>query len=143
MYFKLSGKPLKLVDKFTYLSSNISFNKRDISIYLAKVWKAIDRLLIIRKPNLSDKMGFLPRSTGVHITILMHYMDTNKTQRNYTRMLHAVFNKSWKQLSTKQQLYGHLPPISNFSSKTNKTWRVLMEKQRQIPKWYSIIVLCT
>ena len=27
-------------------------------------------------------------------------------------MLHAVLNKSWKQQLTKQQLHGHLPPIS-------------------------------
>ena len=29
-----------------------------------------------------------------------------------TRMLQAVLNKSWKQHPTKQQIYGHLPPIS-------------------------------
>ena len=27
-------------------------------------------------------------------------------------MLRAILNKSWKQHPTKQQLYGHLPPIS-------------------------------
>ena len=27
-------------------------------------------------------------------------------------MLRAVLNKSWRQHSTKQQLYGHLPPIT-------------------------------
>ena len=31
---------------------------------------------------------------------------------NYTRMLHAILNKSWRQQPTKQQLYGHLPPIA-------------------------------
>ena len=31
---------------------------------------------------------------------------------NYTRMLRVVLNKSWKQNSTKQELYGYLPPIS-------------------------------
>ena len=31
---------------------------------------------------------------------------------NYTRMLRAVLNKSWKQHPTKQNLYGHLTPIS-------------------------------
>ena len=31
---------------------------------------------------------------------------------NYTRVLRAVLNKSWKLHSTKQQLYGYLPPIS-------------------------------
>ena len=30
---------------------------------------------------------------------------------NYTRMLQAILNKSWRQHPTKQQLYGHLPPI--------------------------------
>ena len=35
-----------------------------------------------------------------------------KTDENYTRMLRAILNKSWKTLPTKQHLYGHLTPIS-------------------------------
>ena len=35
-----------------------------------------------------------------------------KLDSNYTRMLRAIFNKSWRQHPTKQQLYGHLPPIT-------------------------------
>ena len=31
---------------------------------------------------------------------------------NYTRMMRAILNKSWRQHPTKQQLYGHLPPIT-------------------------------
>ena len=31
---------------------------------------------------------------------------------NFTRMLRAILNKSWRQHSTKHQLYGHLPPIT-------------------------------
>ena len=31
---------------------------------------------------------------------------------NYTRMLRAILNKSWRQHPTKQQLYGHLPPTT-------------------------------
>ena len=31
---------------------------------------------------------------------------------NYTRMLRAILNKSWKQHPTKRNLYRHLPPIS-------------------------------
>ena len=34
-----------------------------------------------------------------------------KLNSNYTRMLRAILNKSWRQHPTKQQLYGHLPPI--------------------------------
>ena len=35
-----------------------------------------------------------------------------KLDGNYTRMLQAILNKSWRQHSTKPQLYGHLPPIT-------------------------------
>ena len=35
-----------------------------------------------------------------------------KLDGNYTRMLQAILNMSWKQQPTKQQLYGHLPPIT-------------------------------
>ena len=34
-----------------------------------------------------------------------------KLDGNYTRMLQAILNKSWRQHHTKQQLYGHMPPI--------------------------------
>ena len=43
----LNGGSLKLVDKFTYLSSNISSTESDIKMCLAKVWAAIDRLSIM------------------------------------------------------------------------------------------------
>ena len=35
-----------------------------------------------------------------------------KLDSNYTRMLQAIFNKSWRQHPTKHQLYGHQPPIT-------------------------------
>ena len=35
-----------------------------------------------------------------------------KPDSNYTRMLRAILNRSWRQHPTKQQLYGHLPPIT-------------------------------
>ena len=35
-----------------------------------------------------------------------------KLDGNYTRMLQAILNKSWRQHPTKLQLYGHLPPIT-------------------------------
>ena len=36
----------------------------------------------------------------------------NKLDGNYTRMLRAILNKSWRPHPTKHQLYGHLPPIT-------------------------------
>ena len=35
-----------------------------------------------------------------------------KLDGNYTRMLRAILNKSWRQHSTRHQLYGHQPPIT-------------------------------
>ena len=35
-----------------------------------------------------------------------------KLDGNYTIMLRAVLNKSWRQHPTRHQLYGHLPPIT-------------------------------
>ena len=34
-----------------------------------------------------------------------------KLDSNYTKMLRAILNKSWRQHPTRHQLYGHLPPI--------------------------------
>ena len=42
-----NGGPQKLVDKFTYLVSNVSSTERDVNMRLAKTWTAINRLLII------------------------------------------------------------------------------------------------
>ena len=38
-----------------------------------------------------------------------------KLDGNYTRMLRAILNMSWRQHPTKQQLYGHLPSITKLS----------------------------
>ena len=42
---------------------------------------------------------------------LTKHLEEKKLDKNYTRMLHAILNKSWKQRPLKQQ-YGHLSPIS-------------------------------
>ena len=52
----LDGTSLKLVDKFTYLGSSVSSTEKDIDTRLTKAWTAIDRLSVIWKSNLTDKM---------------------------------------------------------------------------------------
>ena len=52
----LDGTPLKLVDKFTYLGSSVASTEKDIETRLAKAWTAINRLSIIWKSDLTDKM---------------------------------------------------------------------------------------
>ena len=50
------GTSLKLVDKFTYLGSSVSSTEKDIDKQLKKAWTAIDKLSIIWKSDLNDKM---------------------------------------------------------------------------------------
>ena len=52
----LDGNSLKLVDKFIYLGRSVSSTEEDINTLLTKAWAAIDRLSIIWKSDLTDKM---------------------------------------------------------------------------------------
>ena len=115
----LDGASLKLVDKFTYLGSSVSSTEKDIDTRLTKAWTAIDRLSITWKSDLTDKMKRSFFQAAV-VSILLYgcttWTLTKRLERrldgNYTRMLRAVLNKSWRQHPTRLQLYGHLPPIT-------------------------------
>ena len=115
----LEGTSLKLVDKFTYLGSSVSSTEKDIDTRLTKAWTAIDRLSIIWKSDLTDKMKRSFFQAAV-VSILLYERTTwtltkrleKKLDGNYTRMLRAILNKSWRQHPTRHQLYGHLPPIT-------------------------------
>ena len=69
----LKGYPLKLVDKlFTYLGSSISSTENNINTWLAKAWTAINRLLVIWKSDLTDKIKqFFSSSSRVDTAIWM------------------------------------------------------------------------
>ena len=74
----LKDGPLKLVDKFTYLGSSISSTENDINMWLTKAWTAIDRLSVIWKSDLTNKIKqFFPSSGHVDIAVWMHHMDAN------------------------------------------------------------------
>ena len=115
----LRGSSLKLVDKFTYLGSSISSTEKDIDTRSTKAWRAIDRLSVIWKSNLTDKMKRSFFQAAV-VSILLYGCTTwtltkcmeKKLDGNYTRILRAILNKSWRQHPTKHQLYRHLPPIT-------------------------------
>ena len=114
----LDRASLKLVDKFTYPGSNVTSTEKDIDMWLTKACTAIDRLSIIWKSDLTNKMkcSFFQ---AVVVSILLYGCTTwtltkrlkKKLDGNYTRMLKAIWNKSWRQHPTRHQLYGHLPSI--------------------------------
>ena len=115
----LYGASLKLVDKFIFLGSSVSLTEKDIDTRLTKAWTAIDKLSIIWKSNLTDK---IKRSLfhAVVESILLYGCTTwtltkrleKKIDGNYTRVLRAILNRSWRQHPTRHQLYGYLPPIT-------------------------------
>ena len=113
------GISLKLVDKFPYLGNSVSSTEKDIGTRLTKAWTAIDRLSIRWKSDLTDKMKRSFFQAAV-VSILLHgcttWMLTKRLEKklgsNYTRMMRAILNKSWRQHPTRHQLFGHLPPIT-------------------------------
>ena len=115
----LDGASLKLVDKFTYLGSSVSSTEKDIDTRLTKAWTAIDRLSIIWKSDLTDKIKRSFFQAAV-VSILLYGCTTwtptkrleQKLDGNYTRILRAILNKSWRQHPTRHLLYGHLHPIT-------------------------------
>ena len=115
----LDGTSLKLVDKFTNLGSSASSTEKDIDTRLTKAWTAIDRLSIIWLWDQTDKMKRSFFLAAV-LSLLLYGCTTwtltkrpkKKLDGNYTRILRAILNKSWRQHPTRHQLYGHLPPVT-------------------------------
>ena len=99
--------------------SSVSSTEKDIDTRLTNAWTAVDRLSIIWKSDLTDKMKRSFFQAAV-VSILLYGCTTRtltkrlekKLDGNYTRMLRAILNKSWRQHPTRHQLYGHLPPIT-------------------------------
>ena len=67
----MNGKPLKTVDEFTYICSNISYPKRDVDKNIGKAKTAIYKLLIIWKPDLSDNIKW-EFFQAVAMLVLLH-----------------------------------------------------------------------
>ena len=114
----LNSRSLKLVDRFTYQGISVSSTDTDINTRVVKAWTANDSLSVIWKSDLADKMkrSFFQVAIvsklqyGCTTWTLIKHIE-KKLDGNYTRMLRAILNKSWRQHHTKQ-LYGHLPPAT-------------------------------
>ena len=112
-----------------------------------KAWTAIDWLSIIWKSNLSDKMKRSFFQAAV-ISILLYGCTTwtltkwleKKLDGNYTRMLRAILNKSWRQHPTRHQLYDYQPPITKtiqfrLTRHAGHCWRSRDELISDVLQW--------
>ena len=117
----LDRTSLKLVEKLTYLGSNVSSIEKDIDTRLTKAWTAIDKLSIIWKSDLTDKMKRSFFQAAV-VSILLYGCTTwmltkwleKKLDGNYTRMLRAMLNKSWQHTPNKAPTVR--PPASHHEN---------------------------
>ena len=74
------------------------------------------------------------------ITVIHTKRLEKKLDGNYTRMLRAILNKSWRQHPTRHQLYGHLPPITKTiqarrTRHAGHCWRSRDELIRDVLLW--------
>ena len=109
---------LKSVDNFVYLGSNIASTQTDVEARIAKAWSIINKLSIIWKSNLSEKLkrNFFRATAG---SVLLYDSTTWTLTKNmeskidgvFTRMLRAALNVPWREHPTNERLYGSIPKV--------------------------------
>ena len=138
---------LKVVDKFIYQGSSVSSTETDIDMWLTKAWRAIDNLSVIWTSDLTNKMKRSFSQLTVMSILLYGCTIWTLTKRkekrldgNYTRLLPAILNKSWRPHPTKNQLYDHLLAITK-TIKVGRTrhaghrWRNRDELISDVHQW--------
>ena len=116
----LNQMPLKNVNEFSYLGSNIASTEKDVVTRITKAWTALDILRMIWKSTLPDGMKRQFFRAVVESVLVYGSSTWTLTKRleklldgSYTRMLCTVLNISWKEHLTRQRLYGTLPTLSS------------------------------
>ena len=111
------------------------------------IWASINRLSIIWISDRTDKMKrsfFQAAVTSILLYGCTTWTLTKRLEKkldgNYTRMLRAILNKSWRQRPTRHQLYGHLPPITKTiqvrrTRHAGHCWRSKDELIRDVLLW--------
>ena len=132
---------------FLFDAAFVESTEKDIETRLTKAWTAINRLSIIWKSDLTDKMKrsfFQAAVTSILLYGCTTWTLTKRLEKkldgNYTRMLRAILNKSWRQHPTRHQLYGHLPPITKTiqvrrTRHAGHCWRSRDELIRDVLLW--------
>ena len=105
------------------------------TLWLVNKWKNTDSNVTASRAYFGTKINtlFLRQSAdyillyGCTTWTLTKWLE-KKLDGNYTRMLRAILNKSWRQHPRSYQLYGHLPPITKTihvrrTRKAGHCWR--------------------
>ena len=112
---------LKLVDKFTYLGSSVSSTETDINTLLAKAWTAIDRLLVIWKSDLTDKMK-LSFFQAVVVSILLYgctrWMLTKRMEKKLAAITQECYQQYWTSPGDSD------PQSSSYMANYHLSWKL-------------------
>ena len=115
-----AGEELERVEDFKYLGSYIMSTKQDIKVRKAKAWKALNGMKKIWTSNISRPVKlrlFLATVESVLLYGSETWTLTEALEKSlngcYTRMLRAVFDVSWRDHMTNNQLYGNIPKVTD------------------------------
>ena len=126
----LSGSTLKLVDKLTYLGSSVSSTETDINTRLAKAWTAIDRLSLIWKSDLTNKIKYSFFKAAV-VSILLYGCTTWTLSKRMEKKLDGNYTTCCEQYWTSP---GDSTPQSNSYTATCHPSRKL-SKLDELDTW--------
>ena len=115
--FTLNSGSLKLVNTFTWLGSSVSSTENDINTQLAEAWTAIDKLSVIQKSDLSDK---IERSVFFkHWSCQYSYMDAphGRWLSAWRKSLTAITQECYKLYWTSR--WGNIPQNSSSTATNN------------------------
>ena len=91
--------------------SSVSSTEKDIDTRLTKAWTAIDKLSIIWKSDLTDKMKRSFFQAAV-VSILLYGCTTWTLTKRLEKKLDGNYARMQRQHHRRHRLYGHLPPIT-------------------------------
>ena len=116
----LNRSSLKLVDNITYLGSRVPSIETGIITRLAKAWTAIDKLSVIEKSDLTDKMkhSFFQAAVG---SILLNRCTIWKLTNVWGKSLTATTQECYEQYWTIMEAAPHKaaavrPPTAHYKN---------------------------
>ena len=116
----LNGSSLKLVDKFTNLGNSVSSTETDIDAWLTKAWTAINRLSVIWKSDLTDKIKHSFFQAAV-VSILL-YGCTTWTLNGWRKSLMPTTQECCEQYWTSPG--GNTLQSSSYTATYHPSWKL-------------------
>ena len=108
------------IDLFIWINKDLALNNRQWLICDKNLNKEILKYKKSKQRKIVNSLFMIGVCLAAVVSILLYGCTTwtltkrpkKKLDGNYTRILRAILNKSWRQHPTRHKLYGYLPPIT-------------------------------